>query len=441
MLTYFAPLLAYLLSFPVMIITLFKVEIGIIYFVTLVPFVAVTKKIATFPQGNNFPDFLLVSIVLGWIFGAVRRGRVVFQPSPVNAVVFLFIFGSILNLITFYSANTFSSEANLYVLKQWKNYMILPILFFVGINCIEDEKVVRIMLIFIGLSLLGMCFNFHSTFKWLKTFHYSHDMRIAGPLKVLGPNEVGIFFAMMGFLIFTLSYYVEDKILKYFLIFVFLCCLYPVLYSYSRSAYLCILLGFLAVGLLKDRRLLLLPLCLVFLYSVLLPNSVVERIDMTFLDKFNASAEITETRSVEVGSVSIDTVNRKGLWQKALRHFQDNSLFGIGFGAFLEREGKITHSLFFKILAEQGLIGLFIFCVFTAVVLYQGYKLFRSSETMLGRGIGLAFLISNLLLLTGSLGGDISEYYNLMCVYWLFMGIVARYNSNNGRISSELSNA
>jgi len=417
--------------------TLVRVEIGIIYFSMLVPFIAVMKKIQLFPQGHNIPDFLIVAIIVGWIVAAAKHGRRLLQPSPVNFAVLAVVIGTSVNLITYFVQNSFSSEINLEILMDWKNFMILPILYFIGINNINRDKTVKIIVICVSLGLLGMAFSFRSTFIWLKSYHYSHDIRIAGPFVFLGPNEMGIFFAMMCSLLLSLAYYIDHSILRYFILFVCLCNLYPVVYSYSRSAYACAAVGIFIIGILKDRKVLVLLCFVLIFYRVLLPNSVIERIDSTFLDKTTATEETLERRALDIGDTTIDTVNRVGLWKKALSHFEEHPFFGIGFRAFAKREGKITHSLFMQILAEQGLFGLGIFVFFVTVCLRQSYTLFRRSPNKFGRGIGLGFFTCSILLLVGSLGGDISLYYNLMCVYWLFLGIVARYNLNYAQNSSD----
>ena len=74
MLTHYAPLIVYIMSFPVMFMTLFRVEIGILFFISLVPIISAMKKIVEFPGGNQFADFLLISIVLGWFWGALKGG-------------------------------------------------------------------------------------------------------------------------------------------------------------------------------------------------------------------------------------------------------------------------------------------------------------------------------------------------------------------------------
>jgi O-antigen ligase len=165
-----------------------------------------------------------------------------------------------------------------------------------------------------------------------------------------------------------------------------------------------------------------------------LPRSVVERINITFLEGKTVSEEKRERDVIDVGGVELDTVKRKELWEKAIWYFKQEPIIGIGFDTFRHREGMITHSLFLKILAEQGLIGMTIFFIFISAILWQSYKLFRRSESKLGQGIGLGFLLCTIVHLAGSVVGDNTLYYNLMAIYWVFIGIITRLtmqNSNN----------
>jgi len=187
-------------------------------------------------------------------------------------------------------------------------------------------------------------------------------------------------------------------------------------------------MGFLTLGLLKDRKFLVLLVVLIIFYSLILPRSVVERINMTFLDEAKVSQEQEQKSAVDVGGVELDTVGRKELWEKAKWYFEKEPLLGIGFDTFRHLEGRITHSMFIKILAEQGLVGITIFILFIITLLWQAYKLFKRSKNKLGKGIGLGFFISTIVHLTGSITGDQSLYYNLMAIFWLFMGIMASFN-------------
>jgi len=431
MLTHYAPLIIYIMSFPVMLITIFRVEIGILFFILLVPIISAMKKIVELPGGNQFADFLLISIVLGWLLGALRENRRIFRSSFVNGVVILVVFGSIINLIRGYTFMEFPAELELIRLKAWKNYMILPLIYFIAINNIDKEKIVKWIIVCVCLSMLVMDFNFYTTFRWLKSWHYSHSVRISGPLYFLGPNELGIFYAMYTFLLLGISYFIENKRLKYFVLFVCACNFYPILYSYSRSGYLCTIAGILVLGIIKDRKLLLLLIALLIVYRLVLPNSVIERIDMTFLDKEEISEEEQQSSAFDIGGSTIEITGRKQLWEKAMNYFKEQPFFGIGFDSFRQKEGWITHSLYLRILAEQGLVGMMIFTIFVITLLLQSYKLFRHSNSKLGRGIGLGFLTCVIAHLVGSGAGDQSLYYNLMAIFWLFMGIVASFSINS----------
>lgn len=429
MLTFVAPFIIYLLSFPMMIASLFRVELGILLFILIVPIISLMQKIGEFPQGNNVGDFLLASIVIGWIFKGLREGRGIFKSSPLNLVVILVIFGSIINLIRGYTFMSLPEETHMIRLMAWKNYMILPVLYFIAINNIESEKLAKWVIICVSLTLLAMDLNFYSTFRWMRAEHYRDSIRISGAFSFLGPNEFGVFYTVYTFLLLGISYFIEDKRFKYFILLVCACNFYPIIFSYSRAAYISTIIGFLFLGLLKDRKFLGLLVVLVLFYSFILPTSVVERINMTFLDQAKVEEQREQSSAIDVGGVELDTVGRKELWGKAERYFKEEPLFGIGFDTFRHREGMITHSMFMKILAEQGLIGIIIFIIFTGMVLRQSYKLFKYSKSKIGQGIGLGFLLCEIVHLAGNSTGDQSLYYNLMAIYWLFLGIVASFNA------------
>ena len=178
MLTFVAPFIVYLISFPVMFITLFRVEIGLVFFISLVPIIAVMKKISEFPGGNNFADFLLIALVIGWFLKARWEGKRFFERSPVNLAVILMILGSVVNLIWGYTSMSFPDDINLIRLMTWKNYMILPLIYFIAINNIHKENLVKWIIVFICFTMLATDFNFHGTFRHMSSYHYRHSIKL-----------------------------------------------------------------------------------------------------------------------------------------------------------------------------------------------------------------------------------------------------------------------
>jgi O-antigen ligase len=94
----------------------------------------------------------------------------------------------------------------------------------------------------------------------------------------------------------------------------------------------------------------------------------------------------------------------------------------------------ITHSLYMRVLAEQGIIGVIVLFGFSLCLIMECWRLYRSSENPLGRGVGLGFFLCMNVHLVGSVTGDQSLYYNFMAIYWLFMGVVGNLNSRNREI-------
>ena len=62
---------------------------------------------------------------------------------------------------------------------------------------------------------------------------------------------------------------------------------------------------------------------------------------------------------------------------------------------------------------------------------YTHINSMNTLEYELGQGIGLGFFVCVIVHLAGSISGDQSLYYNLMAIFWLFMGIVASLNISN----------
>lgn len=439
MLTFVAPLIIYLLLFPVMLISLFRVEIGILFFISVIPIISAVKKIAEFPAGNNFADYLLVSLVLGWFLSAGRKNIGVFRSSPINVVVLLMVAVSCASFLWGNVYTSFSGDINLQRLMSLKNYLILPLLYFISVNNCDTEKTVKLIIFCACISMLAMDFNFYSTFRWMNTAHFRSDIRIAGTFDFLGPNEMGAFYAVYTFLLLGISFFIENKKFKYFILFICVCNCYPILFSYSRAAYISSVAGFITLGILQDRRILVLLVVLVLSYSYVLPNSVVERIDMTFLKNDNITVSQSENSVIDVGGVNLDSVGRKELWAKAENYFNDSPIVGTGFDTFRYLEGMITHNMYWRILAEQGLVGMIVFLLFTLTLLKQSYRLFILSASKLGKGVGLGFFACVIVHLVGGMTGDQSLYYNLMALYWLFAGIVASFNLQYAVDSGSLS--
>ena len=108
------------------------------------------------------------------------------------------------------------------------------------------------------LSILMINRSYYSTIGGRDYSHFSYDARDAGPIGYAGENGMGAFQAEMAvFLIGMASF---TKKLTWKLAFWGLACtsIYCLVFTFSRGGYLGFLVGLLILGLVKQRKLLIL---------------------------------------------------------------------------------------------------------------------------------------------------------------------------------------
>src|SRR5207245_4225216 len=90
---------------------------------------------------------------------------------------------------------------------------------------------------------------------------------------------------------------------------------YCLMYTFSRGAYIAFLVGLGFLGVVKQRKWLLVMLVGLIGWQVFLPNSVQERITMTY---------------TEEGELESSAQTRVQVWEDAMQLFRTNPILGIG---------------------------------------------------------------------------------------------------------------
>ncbi|MBN2119577.1 MAG: O-antigen ligase family protein [Candidatus Omnitrophica bacterium] len=226
---------------------------------------------------------------------------------------------------------------------------------------------------------------------------YSVTMRMQGAS--YGPNYFAIillpFVAISFYSIFT-----EKKLFKFLSLLCAVVIASALILTFSRGG----LIGFFGMLLVatltakrKVKSLLFVIVCLIILISIA-PSQLWQRLSMTKLQ--------SETRDVTVHSTQDRLLHFKAAW----RMFLANPLFGVGIGDYYWKcrdyapvYPRRAHTMYLEIMAELGIIGIFLFLG----ILFHTYKSLRkimSSDSNLscyarGLFIGLSgFLISALFL-------------------------------------------
>jgi O-antigen ligase len=363
-------------------------------------------------MGKDTMDILIFGALLG-IF--VNKGG--FDRAPGTFLVISFMLASyvaVWNITLRYHLPIPFTTANP-VLADWKNYVEMIFLYFIAFSAIKTEEQQKTMLVIMATVILLIAVREFRNFTAGDIFAY--DKRAEGPFWVvgLGANHLGAFIADYAGLLLGMFLIDKHKYRKWLYLAAVLFSIHPMFFSYSRGAYIAMLAVIVVYGLIKKRSLLVLVAALVFTWQVVLPPSVVDRIEMT------------ETSSGELEESAADRVI---LWEHAKQLFEENPVFGIGFNGFpFTLQGQRltdTHNFYMKTASEQGVIGLLLLGLVLLRALTSGWRLYRGGQSAFHQGLGLGFVGCVTALVVTNIFGDRFSYFALGSYFWLLWGVVER---------------
>ena len=210
--------------------------------------------------------------------------------------------------------------------------------------------------------------------------NFDESKRDGGPLG-FGSNQTAAFLAQFAMFFWGFAQYLKAKkarLLSYGLIAL---TIFATMYTFSRGAYLALLLSVLILGLLKDRKLLVILGVFLLTWQTVVPSAVRERINMTHGSD---------------GQLEASAQERVDLWDSAEQAFLRDPIIGNGFATFQYGQHvdnlSDTHNWFVKILVETGIVGFIIVAFLLQGVLSLSYGLFRrASDPLYQVGSAWAF--------------------------------------------------
>jgi len=387
--------------------------LGLYVLTLLIPLQTTREKLQQFPAGDHVIYILILSIIIGGLLG---RGSTV-PRSPLNGIIIA------LFLVTYISLWHGSFYLNFpmplhmdYRMTLWANLAFMPVLYFASLYAIKDEKQMKYLLIIMSIAAFLVGFTFFRTNYGRDFSHFSWGRRDAGTIGYAGVNGLGAYAA--GALAFIIAYMSceNSKLRKLGLLGLTVVLMYSLLYSYSRGAYMGLLAALVVQGFLKNRKLLIIVFVLLCTWRLVLPESVLERITMTYGDD---------------GKLESSSADRVLIWEDAEKLVMENPLFGTGFAtyAFMHRvkHYEDTHNYYMKMIVENGSIGLFLLLAAILTAAKQGYMLFREAADnpfFRGVGMGLLGLLTSVLIV--NIFGDRFSYLQVNGCTWVLMACVVR---------------
>ena len=365
-------------------------------------------------------NFLNVGFALS-LLGALFVGGRLAHGTTVNRWVVIYILYSIVSLFVGYATVPGMTD-NTAVLKDATIAML--VLFVVQKSIVDLDGVKRVMI----ATILPIPYMFKvvvAQHDAVSHWHYNDELRIQGTFALLGANEFAALCVTVALVLFGVFLATRlSRRWRLALAVAIVCMVTGVVFGYSRTAYVAILLGTAVVILLwRGRWKMLLPV--VFAAVVLptmLPQSVVDRFDSTTIEKGkrDESADL-----------------RFKFWQVAWRNFEQHPVLGSGFQTFHERQinpyGMDTHNFFMRTLTEGGVVGALIvlglfFSLFNAI---RG-TLRASPNASWAHGVSLGMMGAWVALVCGNCFGDRFTYYPMISYFWVYVAVTLKLRELEG---------
>jgi putative inorganic carbon (HCO3(-)) transporter len=412
-LTHYIPLVAYLGFWVMCLISLgWKPLWGFYYLIPFLPYRTMRDHFLVYPLGNNILTILVLSILIGALIKGKRLPKSNLYVIWLVSIVYLYVsmwFGAALGNAPI---PLWISDGNFAV---WKDYCLIPLVFVAASLVIEDRKSIRTVVILAAITLLLIDKSALGESMSRSFAHFDEDKRDAGPLGLAGANGLAAFLAQFGLFFWGFTQYVKSKKYKlsgYGLVAV---TVFATLYTFSRASYIALVLGVIVLGILKDRKLLLVVFAFLLTWQTLVPVAVTERVKMTE----NSSGQLEASAGLRIQ-----------LWEEAKVSMMSNPIFGTGYDTFEygTHAGNLrdTHNWYVKVMVETGLIGIAFALLIFQQMLSVSYRLFKQAKDPLYRGLGLGLVLAIVASLILNCFGDRWNFLEIIGLLWVLIAAALR---------------
>jgi hypothetical protein len=411
---HFIPLVAYMGFWVMCIVSLGGRPLwGLYYAIPFLPYRTMRDHFLDYPLGGNMMTVLVITVIVGALVHGKRL------PKSKLYLIWL-VFGIYLYASMWMGAALGNAPYPLWGTDlnflQWKGYMLIPLVFVATCLVVEDRRAIRTVILITAISLLFIdrsCILESTSRTWT---NFDESKRDVGPL-AYGSNETAAFLAQFAMFFWGFLQFVKRKKLKLLGYALVATTLFATMYTFSRGGYLAVLFSVLVLGLLKDRKLLIILGVFLFTWQTIVPVAVRERVMMT--ENANGQLESSAHERVE-------------LWQNAEESIIANPIFGNGFATFQYGQHvddlRDTHNWYVKVMVETGIIGLIIVFVLLQQMLSVSYRLFRRANDPLYRGLGLGLFVAMCSCMMANCFGDRWTLLEITGMLWVLVGAAVRAN-------------
>ena len=307
-----------------------------------------------------------------------------------------------------------------YQLQWWKDsYLFMIITFLFSALCLNDNRKILTVLILMCLVNLYMDTYFWRWVRFMNFDNFADKMKMINGTfgDVGGSNEWAAFFSTYTLILIPFIFHVKKITYKFALIVLIISNFFVLMFSFSRGAYLAIIVGLLHLFFkMKKIGFIILIISLPIFYQFILPTSVIERVEMSF--STNDYGEVDDQ----------DVASRMAMWHTALERFSDAPIFGKGLLSFQYGEWNNPHNQHLNILLQGGVVGYALF-IWLFLASYREACRLTVNGKLYEKCLGLGLSSAILSLFIANFFGDRWSYYVLTGYYSILLGIVCNLNS------------
>ncbi len=409
---HYIPLVAYLGFWIMCLVSLGGRPLyGLYYLIPFLPYRTMRDHFFDFPLGANVLTILIFAVIIGAIIHGKHLPKSKLYGIWLVLGIYLYFSMWIGTALGNAPPPLWLSDVNF---TTWKDYMLIPLVFVAAGLVIEDRKAVRTVVLLTAISVLFIdrsCLLESMTRSWA---NFDENKRDGGPLGY-GSNQTAAFLAQFTTFFWGFTQFVKRKKFKIYGYVLVAITLFAAMYTFSRGGYAAILVGVLVLGLVKDRKLLLLLGIFLLTWQAVVPKPVSQRVNMT--ENSNGHLEASAQERVE-------------LWTNAENSILHSPIVGEGFATFQMGEHvdnlADTHNWYVKVMVETGIIGLIIVLFLLQQLLATSYRLFKQATDPLYRGLGLGLLVATCSSLVANIFGDRWTYIEITGLLWVLVAAAIR---------------
>ena len=410
----FIPVIAYFGFWVMCIVSLaWRPLWGLYFVIPFLPYRTMRDHFIDYPLGEHLPLILVLAVIVGAILHGKRLPKSKFYILWLVIGFYLYISMWVGAALGNAPAPLALSDMNFVV---WKEYMLIPLLFVATSLVVEDRKAVRMVILITAFTVLIIDRSCILEFRQHAWANFDESKRDVGPLEY-GSNLTAAYLALFAMFFWGFLQFIKAK--KYKLVGYGLVALtlYSTMYQFSRGGYLSVLASVLVLGVLKDRKLLVILGVFLLTWQLVVPTAVRERVSMT---------------KDAHGQLEGSAQTRLDLWKDSWDSFLRSPVVGNGYGTyqFGQHEGNLTdtHDWFIKVMVETGVVGMIMYLVLLQQMFALAYRLFRRGNDPMYRGLGLGLLLALFSSMVSNCFGDRWSYLEITGPLFVLVGAAVRAN-------------